>query len=386
MCALNGVASASSACQALSDLLQSIIDTRLEEQLEQLPDATTMPCQTQMLESARDDFVAHSHSYRQLLTAKVTHLVETYCGCPIDAPPTNPSSNPPLHPGVSNARRGLISGGFISMLSAKTPSTSTQSKMNLTPRLPFTTNVTTNALLIPAIQQALHQQPYNITSSADFDRMESEDVLDPAFRQPFRTNPLLTSLGNNQTHNHNTRHCGAEPTVLSEIVRVLTRNLVNVFLTLLLSPSTEGDTNPSPSPCTPTFTDWGSLLLSKQVRILESELCRLIVPSLTNTTQNGSNGDAHKPSSSVTVTSVTMITQQFQKLNQAVTILQLERPIDWLAMRYSDNSTSSHGYGNGNGPDADDGSHRLTKEEIRWLMGRRVDFSPDAIAKVCDQL
>ena len=90
------------------------------------------------------------------------------------------------------------------------------------------------------------------------------------------------------------------------------------------------------------FTDWGSLLLSKQVRMLQSFL-----QSLVESAQDA------PPVSFLT---------QFEKLNQVVTILQLERPSDWSI--YQPTSV-------------------LTVEELKETMSLRKGFSTDAIAAVC---
>lgn len=62
------------------------------------------------------------------------------------------------------------------------------------------------------------------------------------------------------------------------------------------------------------------------------------------------------------------ILNQFRRLTQAVAILQLEKPSDWAAFSYSVGSPNDT---------------NLTKDEIRQVMQLRVDFSEDAIAKVC---
>ena len=91
-----------------------------------------------------------------------------------------------------------------------------------------------------------------------------------------------------------------------------------------------------------TFTEWGSLLLSKQVRMLQ-----IFLQSLVETTQ-----DALPVS----------FFDEFEKLSQVVTILQLERPSDWSIYQ----STSV-----------------LTMEELKRTMLLRKGFSTDAIASIC---
>jgi len=61
------------------------------------------------------------------------------------------------------------------------------------------------------------------------------------------------------------------------------------------------------------------------------------------------------------------ILEKFERLNQATTILQLERPADWSTMAYG-------GATKGND---------LTPDEIQSIMLQRVDFSKEAVASVC---
>jgi hypothetical protein len=86
------------------------------------------------------------------------------------------------------------------------------------------------------------------------------------------------------------------------------------------------------------FTDWGSLLLSKQVRLLQDLLCSLVLD----------NSDA--------VVNTSAILSQFERLNQAVTLLQLEKPSDWTVY-YSSQQP-----------------HVLTTTEIQTILSLRVDF------------
>jgi hypothetical protein len=90
------------------------------------------------------------------------------------------------------------------------------------------------------------------------------------------------------------------------------------------------------------FTDWGSLLLSKQVRMLQRFIEKLVEAAQ----------DA--PPVSFVV--------QFEKLSQVVTILQLERPSDWCIYQ----STSV-----------------LTVQELRQTMSLHKSFSAEAITAIC---
>ena len=62
------------------------------------------------------------------------------------------------------------------------------------------------------------------------------------------------------------------------------------------------------------------------------------------------------------------VMNQCRRLSQAVAILQLEKPSDWAVFSYTVGSPIDE---------------NLTKDEIRQVMQLRVDFSEDAIAKVC---
>ena len=103
------------------------------------------------------------------------------------------------------------------------------------------------------------------------------------------------------------------------------------------------------------FNDWGALLLSKQVRLLQNTFSGLVLGS-------GDTEEACNTSSILT---------QFNRVNQAVSILQLEKPSDWLMFAYKADG-------------GDDTS--LTADEIKKVMRLRVDFSEEAIATVCSQI
>lgn len=64
------------------------------------------------------------------------------------------------------------------------------------------------------------------------------------------------------------------------------------------------------------------------------------------------------------------ILHQFQRLSQAITVLQLEKPSDW--------SSFANEVG-------DSVENNLTKDEIKRVMGLRRDFSEEAIASVCER-
>lgn len=110
------------------------------------------------------------------------------------------------------------------------------------------------------------------------------------------------------------------------------------------------------------FNEYGAMLLSKQIRALQNVYCSLILGS------DASNDT--KPTISSTANTSTIL-KQFDRVNQAVSLLQLEKPSDWLAF----------GYKVGGSDDTN-----LTTNEIRKIMSLRLDFSQDAIAKVCAEI
>ena len=115
------------------------------------------------------------------------------------------------------------------------------------------------------------------------------------------------------------------------------------------------------------FNEWGAMLLSKQVRGLQNVYCSLVLGSgASSKEEEGKSGS----NSATARTNTSTILKQFERVNQAVSLLQLEKPSDWLAFAYK----------------VGDGDTNLTIEEIRSIMSLRVDFSQDAIAKVCEHL
>jgi hypothetical protein len=103
------------------------------------------------------------------------------------------------------------------------------------------------------------------------------------------------------------------------------------------------------------FSEYGSIILSRQVRMLE-DFCTSLIHHDNILSTESSAGASFE------------ILNQFRQLTQAVAILQLEKPSDWTAFSYTIGSPN-------------DAS--LSKEEIRQVMQLRIDFSDDAITKVC---
>ena len=158
--------------------------------------------------------------------------------------------------------------------------------------------------------------------AAHFNVAESDDRLDRDFIGPMEESRLLEQLADK-----------CESDVLRQFGGLLITQLVSLVLTCLWENKKE-------------FTDWGSLLLSKQIRKLQGFVSRAVSP------QSSEGG----PSAMMT-----NFVQLWERLSQTLTVLQLERPSDWLAYQ----ATSI-----------------LSPEELSKTMSLRVDFSADAIHAV----
>jgi hypothetical protein len=117
-----------------------------------------------------------------------------------------------------------------------------------------------------------------------------------------------------------------------------------------------------------SFTDWGALLLSKQSRMLQQYIStNMIQPSSSDNGSTTASTD-RTPSSSVVTTTTTYVSvlQIWERLSQVVTILQLEKPMDWMVYYHT--------------------TSILTADEISRTLHLRIDFSNDAIEKVVSNI
>jgi len=169
--------------------------------------------------------------------------------------------------------------------------------------------------------------------SASFKTQESEERLEVEIIGPVRTSQIFIEVGQDK--------CDAAVTL--QMAEAMSWKSTEIILDLLF----RGDK---------AFNDWGAMLLSKQVRMLQNLYCGLVLDS----TKAGA-----------TPINTASILKQFQRINQAVSILQLEKPSDWLAFSYQVGESYDT---------------NLTVEEIQKVMRLRVDFSEDAIMKVCSQM
>ncbi|CAJ1930907.1 unnamed protein product [Cylindrotheca closterium] len=170
---------------------------------------------------------------------------------------------------------------------------------------------------IPVLRYYLEREDYELANAEDLQKAEDDARLHKFIVVPFEESRLLKQFNK----------CDADvlKTICEEIVIVL----VDLFLDCIFSQT-----------ITKRFTDWGSLLLSKQVRTIKNYISGLM-----------------ESSSEHAIPTL----PQWERLSQVVTILQLEKPSDWSYYR---------------------GSSTLTRDEVERTMRLRVDFSPDVIASV----
>jgi len=187
-------------------------------------------------------------------------------------------------------------------------------------------------LCLQNLRLFVEKEVYNLDGSA-FRSLESEDRLETEMIKPIRQSQIYDEIGKDK----------CETSVVLQIAETMSWKSAEIILQVLLQGKT-------------TFNEWGALLLSKQVRMLQNVYCGLVLQT---------------SSSSSSSSSTATILTQFERVNQAVSILQLEKPSDWLAFSYKVGESNET---------------NLTREEIEKIMSLRSDFSEEAIARVCVQI
>jgi hypothetical protein len=208
---------------------------------------------------------------------------------------------------------------------------------------------------LDVLRQFFENENYEIDGSTLPD-MEADERLEKEMLNPLKGSPLL----------HQMPHKCEAP-----IVQIFSEHIANVVVDMLLDllwmmddvgtsdvHDENNGTYHSRNQSVPMrFTDWGALLLSKQSRMLQHFV------SVTMTQRNDGRPASADTSNGAGATMTTSIAlyQIWERLSQVVTILQLEKPMDWLIYH----STS-----------------KLTPDEVARTMRLRLDFSNDAIEKV----
>lgn len=171
-----------------------------------------------------------------------------------------------------------------------------------------------------ALRDFMQRERYDLDATS-FTKAEADDRLEAVLLSPFKESKFISQLDK----------CEAE--VCLAIAQELSQQVADLIMESLWQSRKR-------------FTDWGSLLLSKQVRLLQS-----YVMGLTNV--DSAHGSM-APSTS--------FLDRWERLSQVVTVLQLERPSDWSIYQ----STSV-----------------LTVDELRQTLSLRIDFSSEAISAIC---
>ncbi|KAL3773044.1 hypothetical protein ACHAWO_004203 [Cyclotella atomus] len=307
LCSLNGFLSAANACAALSGLFADLVEDRLEGD-----DIGTggVPNKASMLTFARDELASHSRSYHNLLQQRVRTLVFDLCGA-----------------------------DDLFDCDGK--------------------------LCLQNLRLFIEREVYNLNASS-FKAAESNDRLESEIISPIRQSQLFDEVGKDKCdisvvlliaevsrHHHGWSHNMIEPLITSSLLQqAMSWKSSEIILQVLLKEQKE-------------FNEWGAMLLSKQVRALQNVFCSLILGTGTSSRKEEAT------TVSVSTANTSTVLKQFARVNQAVSLLQLEKPSDWLAFAYKVG-------------DSDD--ENLTTDEIKAIMSLRLDFSQEAIAKVCTEI
>ena len=183
-------------------------------------------------------------------------------------------------------------------------------------------------MIIPVLRYYLERESYDLPDAHHLARAEEETRLYKMLIQPLKECKLLQQF----------EKCDSG--VLRVICEEMARVVAELFLDVILSPSIPK-----------RFTDWGSLLFSKEVRLVQNYLQALMQQAASTAAALHQNQASAVP----------LLTSQFERLLQAVTILQLEKPSDWTSY-YQATSV-------------------FQPQELRALLSLRVDFSSDVIER-----
>jgi hypothetical protein len=170
---------------------------------------------------------------------------------------------------------------------------------------------------IPILRYYLERENYDIPTVEALQTAEDDARMNQQLIQPLQESLFLQQL----------EKCDSD--VLVVICGEFASRLVDLFFDCLTSQTVSKQ-----------FTDWGSILLSKQVRTMQSYISKLM--------EKLSDG------------SISML-PQWERLSQVLNVLQLEKPSDW---------TFYHA------------SSALTSDELQSILSLRKGFSSDAIAAV----
>jgi len=183
--------------------------------------------------------------------------------------------------------------------------------------------------VVPVLRYYLERESYEIPDAQHLSNAEEDARLYKMLIQPMNDCKLLRRFEN------------CDVGVLRSLCQEIARVLGDLFLDIVTSTSVPK-----------RFTDWGSLLFSKQVRMVQNHLQSLMQRAVS--TAAASHQDQ--------AGAVPVLTAQWERLSEAVTVLQLEKPSDW-SVYYQSTSV-------------------LSPKELHTILSLRVDFSRDAVQTV----
>jgi hypothetical protein len=182
--------------------------------------------------------------------------------------------------------------------------------------------------VLPVLRYYLERETYDLPNAQELSAAEDDVRLHKILIQPMQDCRLLMQF----------EKCDVD--VLRVLCQEIAHSIVDLFLDVILSPVLPK-----------RFTDWGSLLFSKEVRMVQNHLQSLMQRAASAVAAS------HRDQAGA----VPILSSQWERLSQAVTILQLEKPSDWSFYQ----ATSV-----------------FTPQELQAILQLRVDFSSDAIGAV----
>ena len=183
--------------------------------------------------------------------------------------------------------------------------------------------------VVPILRYYLERESFDLTDAKQLSKAEDDVRLNKILIEPMKNSKLLQQF----------EKCDVG------VLRVLCREMAHVLGELFLDVITS-------TSIPKQFTDWGSLLFSKEVRLVQSFLQALMERAVSVAAAS------HQDIAGV----VPVITSDWERLSQAVNILQLEKPSDWSAY-YQATSIFS-------------------PQELQAILSLRSDFQRDAIDRV----
>jgi COG4 transport protein len=337
-CVLNGFHAAHGACHSLIDFLEHLFynDNENDEQNDTIGDEKQAHG---MIQLAREELLKYSIRYKDLLVQNLQEVLVYWCG-------------------TSGCDMKRFQGSI---------------KKNT-----FYSNNT--ILCFDKIRLFFENENYELDGQ-QIVNAENEERLHQELIVPFTKESILIQQLSSKCESS---------TVLELACTIISTTVVHIILDVLFKQyqhdangnSAHVDSNNAMMQKKKRFTDWGAILLSTQIRMLQTFLTStmLTLPSnlqqdsrtLFNGTTTSSRPMINNPTPltalSATTNTTTVITPKlwpiWQKLSQVTSILQLERPSDWVAYQHQSFSASSS---------------LLEWNEVAYILSLRKDFSKDAI-------